>query len=139
MKSMDQVSNLINNLTSDEDKRQDLWLYYLKGNQIDGLVPYFDRIKKEDNIDKIIQQRVWIVANSSYSDKFYQILIRFSNIEQSIIILLALGLSVNEISEYKGIAEIRIRQVISTVRNSEHWKEMYGVEEKADSGRKIRS
>ena len=90
-------------------------------------------------MDKIIQERIWIIADSSYSDKFYQVLIRFSNIERSIITLLALGLSVNEISEYKGIAEIRIRQVISTVRNSEHWKEMYGVEEKTDSGRKIRS
>lgn len=125
----EQVSNLINCLTNDEDKRQELWAYYLSGNAPSTLASYLEKINKEYSLDSELQSYLWFVIKNPPSDKFYELLSHFSEVEQSIVALLALGCTVAHISRYKGISEIRIRHVISIIRENGCWEELYGVQE----------
>lgn len=132
MKPVDPISNLINRLTNDEDHRQQLWVYYLNGNSPSTFVDYLERLIKYSVSETSLQARIYTVVSDTPSDRFYDLLSRLSPLEQSIVSLLALGLSIGEISAYKGISIIRIRQVISVIRDNSCWKELYGIEKEAD-------
>jgi hypothetical protein len=135
----DQVSKLISCLTEDEDQRQDLWVHYLSGNPTSSFASYLEKLNKEFSHDSEMQDRLWQVFVNPPSDKFKTLLSNFSDIEQSVLCLLALGLTVSRISEYKGIAEIRIRHVISIVKENDCWEELYGVKETTNRISKIRT
>ena len=122
------VGNLINCLTKDEDKRQDLWVHYLSGNPPSSLASHLDKISNEFSSDSELQSALWSAFKEPPSDKFRQLLSNFSDVEQSIICLLALGLTASEVSGYKAISEIRIRQVISIVKENGCWEELYAEE-----------
>ena len=139
METKNQVSNLINCLTNDEDERQELWLHYLNGNAPSSLSAYLEQSKKEFIADSEIQSHLWHVFRNPPSAKFQELLLRFSNIEQSIVCLLALGLTVCQISGYKGISEIRIKQVISVIKENNCWEELYGPEETTNRRRALRT
>ena len=127
MSPTDQVSKLINCLTKDEDLRQDLWVHYLSGHSISTFASHLEKLSKEFNKDSDLQQMLWDVLNDPPSDKFNTLLNNFSEVEQSVVCLLALGLSISELSDYKGIAEVRIRHVIQVIRYNGCWEELYGV------------
>jgi hypothetical protein len=133
------VSDLINCLTEDEDYRQELWVHYLSGNPPSTFADHLQTINNEYNLHAQIQQRVhWILKNPP-SDRFYHVLENFSDIEQSVICLLTLGLTVPQVSGYKGIDEVRIRQVVAVIREHGCWEETYGTQEKIDRCGKVRS
>lgn len=129
MSPTDQVSQLINCLTKDEDQRQDLWVHYLSGHSPSTFVTYLDQLNKELSMDCELQPLLWEAFHNPPSDKFKNLLNNFSEIEQSVVCLLALGLTVSELSRYKRISEIRIRHVIFIVKEKECWEELYGVQE----------
>ena len=126
MSPTDEVSNLINCLTSNEDQRQELWIYYLNGNSPLTFVLYLRKIQQEYNLDEQLQKYLLFMFNNPPSAKFHSLLNRLSEIEQSIVCLLALGLTIDQVSEYKGISRVRIKQVISIIRENDCWKEIYG-------------
>lgn len=132
MSPTERVSNLINCLTNDEEQRQDLWVHYLSGNPTSSFASYLNDINTEYSMDNELQEALWQAFSDPMTDKFQQLLINFSDIEQSVICLLALGLTVSKISSYKGISEVRIRQLISVVRYNKVWEEIYGIKEKID-------
>jgi hypothetical protein len=135
----DQVSQLISSLTNDEDQRQELWAHYLSGNSESSLASYLAHINMQFDIESEIQSRLWRITQNPPSEKFHDLLSRFSDVERSIVALLALGLTISNISEYKGISEIRIRQVISIIKDNDCWEELYGIKETSDTGRKVRA
>lgn len=135
----EQVSQLISSLTNDEDKRQELWAYYLEGNSTCSLASYLAKMERESSLEEEIQSRLWQIIENPPSQKFSELLSHFSEIEQSIVTLLALGLTVAQVSEYKGISEIRIRQVVSIIRENGCWEELYGIKEKINTGREVRA
>ena len=137
MEPTDKVSQLINCLTKDEDRRQDLWVYYLSGNHTSTFSSHLDNLTKEFNADSQLQEMLWNVFRNPPSDKFKELLNNFSDIEQSIVCLLALGLTVSQLSKYKGISEIRIRHVISVIKENDCWEELYGFEETSNRRRTI--
>jgi hypothetical protein len=116
------VNSLINCLTDDEDQRQELWLYYLNGNSIESLSDYLCCIKSDSELSEQLQKRIWAATKNGSSDFLQNVLHNFSNVEQSVIILLALGLSVAQISKYKKLAEVRVNCVIFAIKNNEYWK-----------------
>ena len=126
MSPTDKVNQLINCLTKDEDRRQDLWMYYLSGNEETALSSHLDKLTKEFDADSQLQELLWVVFKNPPSDKFRVLLGNFSEIEQSVVCLLALGLTISQLSKYKGISEIRIRHVISIVKENDCWEEIYG-------------
>ena len=130
MSQTDQVSQLINCLTKDEDKRQDLWVHYLSGHSPSTFASHLNKLNKEFATDTYLQELLWDVFKNPPSDKFTVLLSSFSDVEQSIVCLLALGLAISEISGYKGISEVRIRHVIHVIRYNEIWLTLYGIEDK---------
>ena len=137
MNPTEQVSQLISNLTNDEDQRQELWAHYLSGNAESSLASYLDKINKEYSLESEIQSRIWHIVKNPPSEKFYELLSRFSDVEQSIVTLLALGLTVTQVSLYKRISEIRIRQVISIIKDNNCWEELYGIKEAINTAREV--
>ena len=129
MKSTTEVSNLINCLTHDEDLRQDLWVYYLSGNSVDTFSFYLRKllITREDiAIQQQICNSVWLILQDPTAMEFSSFLDNFSNFERSVMCLLAIGLTVEQIAEYKGISPIRIRQTLYTIRYNSMWNSYYG-------------
>jgi hypothetical protein len=134
VKQLGQISNLINRLTDDEDHRQNLWVHYLSGHSPDSFASHLEKISSENLVEREFQAELWHAFKNPPSDKFFQLLSRLSNLEQSVACLLALGLTVSQISRYKGITEIRIRQVISVMVDDDCWEGLYA-EEKANRRR----
>lgn len=133
MMQSDSIHSKINCLTNDEDKRQELWLHYLSSNKLDNIEKYLNNISKKEAIEYLIQRKIWLLTKYNKSNRFHDFLLKLSNVEKSVITLLALGLSITEISEYKNITEIRIQQVISVIKENDCWKELYGPKEETNT------
>jgi len=127
VKPTEEVSNLINCLTQNEDQRQELWVYYLSGNSPSSFASYLEKIQIEHDIDTRYQRLGPIFKKSS---KFYSLLGCFSEIEQTIVCLLAIGLTIPQIAKYKGISEVRIRHIVNIIRYNVIWEELYDVKPK---------
>ncbi len=130
---LNSVNNLINCLTSDEDKRQQLWIHYLNGNPTESFSAYLDKINSESAAERTVQEKLHEFYSSPSYTGFTKLLANFSDFEKSILVLLVLGLSVSKISEYKGISEIRIKQVISIIRDNQCWRQLNGAKKEIDS------
>ena len=140
MRSLDEVSNLINYLSSDEDTRQDLWISYLSGTPVESLDARLTRIKSEYSDDSELQKSIWALIQNPLSENLQTLIeTNFSDYERSVICLLVLGCNSSTISEIKGISQVRIRQSIATIRYNKCWEEAYGTKEKSDRRRKIRT
>jgi hypothetical protein len=134
----DQVSNLINRLTNDEDQRQSLWVHYLSGHSPSTFVSHLEKINSDLAADESVREHIWRALNDHDLERFSSLLSKLSETEQSIACLLALGLTMSQLSGYKGISEIRIKQVISVMRDNNCWEELYA-EETTDRRRAPRS
>jgi hypothetical protein len=132
------ANNLINSLTNDEDQRQDLWVHYLSGHSPDSFASHLKKISVESSIEREFQAQLWHAFKNPPSEKFTRLLSKLSDVEQSIVCLLALGLTLSELSGYKGISQIRIKQVISVIKENDCWEELYA-EEKVNRRRTPRA
>lgn len=120
--------------------RQDLWVSYLSGTPVESFESRLERIKVEYSDDAHLREAIWELIKNPISEELSNILqANFSDYERGIICLLMLGLNVSEISDTKGISEVRIRQSIATIRYNSCWEVMYGIKEKSNGRRKIRS
>lgn len=123
MKPTDQVSNLINCLTNDDDLRQDLWVHYLSGNTVDTFSMHLEKLHTEYAEDEQLKAAIWNLITNPPSEKLQSVLIHFTDFERSIICLLMLGLTPDNISSVKGISQVRIRQSISSIRYNRIWSQ----------------
>lgn len=140
MGPLNEVSNLINCLSNDDDVRQDLWVHYLSGTPVESLEARLVRIKAEYSDDIELQKSIWnLIKNPPPEELSTLIAANFTDYERNIIFCLMLGLTAGKISEIKGISQVRIRQSIATIRYNKCWEEAYGIKEKPDRRRKIRS
>ena len=139
MNPTDKVNSLINGLTNDEDMRQDLWVCYLSGTPTESFESRLERIKAEYSDDFHLRQAIWQLINNPISEELSIALqTHFTDYERSIICCLMLGLRVDQISQGKGISEVRIRQSIATIRYNAIWEVMYGIKEKSNRRRTLR-
>lgn len=140
MRSLDEVSNLINCLSNDEDTRQDLWVHYLSGNSTESFNARLKRIKIENSVETELQHAIWQLLENPISEQLSKLIkSNFTDYERSIICCLMLGLDSSKISEIKGISQVRIKQTLATIRYNKCWEEAYGTKEKPDRRRTIRS
>jgi hypothetical protein len=102
-------------------------MHYLSGNEPSTLALHLDKLDSEYTLDSEIQSYLWDIFKNPPSERFQTLLSHFSEIERSIVCLLALGLTVEQVSGYKGISMVRIQQVITVVRYNDIWEELYGV------------
>lgn len=131
MEPVTRVSNLINCLTKDEDLRQDLWVCYLSGAPEESFESRLERLRVEYSDDIELRKAIWQLINNPISQELSDLLDKnFSDYERSILCCLMLGLEVDEISQLKGISQVRIRQSIATMRYNPCWSTIDGIEEK---------
>lgn len=132
MEKTEAVGILINHLTQSEDLRQDLWVHYLSGNPVDSFVSHLEKITADYSEDLKVKYAIWQILQNPLPEKFDQFLNSFSEFERSILCSLMLGLSIQQISQHRGISEVRIRQTVSNIRYNISWEHYYGTKEKSD-------
>lgn len=121
VKTVAEICNLINCLTADEDLRQDLWVHYLKNNDLDSISLHLEKISNQVNVEEELKESLWSLVENPPSEKLIEVIDNFSDFEKDIVCLLMLGLSVYDIAKHKGINRVRIKQVISVIRYNSHW------------------
>lgn len=119
------IFQTINGLTNNEDYRQQLWVCYLSGDSSTVLKKRLTQIKRENELYCKMQRIIWSVYSNPPSCELLMFLKGFSEFEQSIMFLLLIGLSVNEVSEYKDISLVRTKQIITAIRNNRVWEEKW--------------
>ena len=123
------VQSLIERLTSDEDKQQTLWLYYISGEPAENLSNKLEEISREHELLRKFQESLVDLYANPIPEDVFKFLSNFSDYERSIMFLLLLGFSVTEVSEYKKISIVRIKQSIAAIRKHTIWEETYGIKE----------
>lgn len=132
MKTTAEVSHLINCLTNDDDLRQELWVYYLDGNPVESFNSHLEKMAATFEDDITVRRSLWKLLKDPPNEQFQNFLENFTDFERSIIIVLMLGLTIEKISSYKGISEVRIRQAIASIRYNKCWEVYYGIKEESD-------
>lgn len=121
----------INSLTEDKDLRQELWVNYLEGASLSDLSDQKIKIEQEEQKYQQMKSAFQHIIDNPPSDFFHEILSNFTSVEQEVLCMLALGCEINEISQYNSISEVRLRQMVVNIRNSNIWEEIYGTQERA--------
>lgn len=123
----DKILQLINNLTNDDDLRQELWLHYLSGNHPSSFTSHLQKIKLESSQYQKLQETIWqfITNDDPTAEQVVDIVNQLTDLERSIVALLMIGVSVEHISRYKAISPIRINQAISAIRNNTNWEKIW--------------
>jgi len=118
------VMNLINHLSKDDDERQTLWVNYLEsGRDVSLFVDHLAAIRQKYSEEELLQITVWKHI-SNPSDLNLQFLFdNFSLLEQSVIQLLILGATLQQIGSIKDIGLGRLRHIISIIAESECWEQ----------------
>lgn len=122
---MESVKLQIEKLTDDEDKKQELWLHHISGNSTVSLATKLEKIEQEKRLYEKFCKAVKDMYVNPPSSITIEFLSNFTDFERSIMFLLLLGFSVDEVSEYKGISKIRIQQSIVAIGKHSAW-EKYG-------------
>lgn len=131
METMEKVGYLINSLTSNKDHQQDLWVHYLSGNSVDTFVSHLEMISAEYSDEINIKYAIWQLMNNPPSEELTEFLSNhFSDFELSIMYSLMLGVSIEQISRFRGISQVRIRQTVANIRYNDSWRQFNGTKEK---------
>jgi hypothetical protein len=128
----EQVSNLINCLTNDEDQRQELWVHYLSGNPVESFASHLKQLRLDYEDDVVVKKSLWTMMYNPPSPMFFKFLENFTEFEKQVIALLMLDLDIPKISQYKGISEVRIRQAVASIRYNSCWENYYGTKEESN-------
>jgi len=121
MKTPISIAERINCLTSDEDLRQELWVYYLEGNSPDTFEHHLARLKKQIPEQEAIDKVVHDIIHKPFSKKLSNILDYFTDVERSVIFMLLLGYTVDNISGINNMCQVRTRQMIQNIKNNTNW------------------
>lgn len=125
MKTVEPVS-LINHLTTDNDERQELWVHYLENSDVTALSEYLTQIRKQYSEDRLLQITVWRQLENPSDFNLQWVFDHFTDLEQSVIQLLILGVSLRDISSIKNIGLMRLRHIVSIIRENPAWEELDG-------------
>lgn len=125
MKTAEMV-NLINHLTTDSDEQQELWLRYLENGDISALSVYLEQIRNQYSEDELLQITVWKRLEHPSDFNLQWIFSHFTDLEQSVIQLLILGVALQQISSIKNVGINKLRHIITVIRDNPAWKELDG-------------
>lgn len=119
----------INKLTRNDDYRQELFLKHLEGLSVDEFPTYLESLKQADQQYLEKKSLVWGFLNNPISETLANILVLFTNTEQKVICMLALGYEIDEISDQLGISKVRVHQMLSSIRASKEWDKLWHLRE----------
>ena len=121
------ILHLINNITDDEDLRQDLWVCHLSGTPTNDLWKSLEKLQARHEFEQQFKLAIHTIIKYPLPDQLLDIIKRFSDTERAIIFLVALGCSEYDISRYKGISQVRVRHIMYTICGSKRWEKMNGI------------
>ena len=121
-KASTSIIQTINNLTSNEDYRQDLWVYYLENNSTLSFDDFLEYLRLHSKEHKNSKQFLRDYIKDGYD--IHEFLLNFTEFERSIIYLMVINFTVPEIAKYKGISKIRIMQTINVIRDNPAWEQL---------------
>lgn len=125
----EQLVCLIDHLTTDNDERQELWTHYLENSDISALSDYLAQIREQYSEEQLLQITVWRKLEDPSDFNLQWVFDHFTDLEQSVIQLLILGVSLQDISSIRMIGLMRLRHVIAVIRENPAWRELDGVED----------
>ena len=126
MKQTTEVVGLINHLTTDKDEQQELWVRYLENSDVSALSDYLSQIRQQYSDDQLLQITVWKQLENPSDYNIQWLFDHFTDLEQSVIQLLVLGVSLQDISSIKSIGLMRLRHVIAIIRENPAWEQLDG-------------
>ena len=119
-----QLVSLIDNLTTDKDERQELWVHYLENSDITTLSIYLEQIRQQYSEEQLLQITVWKQLENPSDFNLQWVFDHFTDLEQSVIQLLILGVTLQDISSIKNLGINRLRHIINVIREQPCWKEL---------------
>jgi len=130
------VKQKIDELSLSEDDRQDLWVSYLEDPT--STLPTAEHIAFNNHISEKITNNIIYLYNStlkvgSVQDTLYT----FTDLERSVIVMLLLGLSIDQISRYKMIGSLRLNQMLCNIALHPIWENL-SAKEKIERRGKVR-
>jgi hypothetical protein len=114
-----EVQKLINQLTSDKDEQQELWVYHLERNDVTLLPARLEELRSTSKEVELLQVDLW--KRTSHRHVRSLDIGDFSQLEQSVMHLLALGATISEISGIKRLHASKVEHVISVIREHPYW------------------
>lgn len=132
-----QIQTKIEALTADEDERQDLWVAILQTPNVDPEEAYLNSIR-EASFNHNVSTRISQVLQQPPSQRLTDTIAKFTEFEQSVMFMMMLGFTLDDISRYKLVRPLRLMQTISTIASHPIW-EAYFAEETTTSRREIRT
>ncbi len=121
------IQEKIDKLSLDEDDKQDLWLAYLQDPDV-NFSNTLDNIKFNKLIQEKISANIVACFYSINHDYTHEALDAFTEFERSILILLMVGLSMEQISRYKMIGMLRLQQMLNNISTHPIWEELHAKE-----------
>lgn len=110
----------------DNDERQELWVHYLENSDILALSEHLTKIREAYSEDQLLQITLWRQIENPSDLNLQWLFDNFSELEQSVIRLLTLGATIQQISSIRSIGAGRLRHVISIIRQNDCWEELNG-------------
>jgi hypothetical protein len=117
------IQKKIDSLSNDEDCRQDLWIKYLE-DPSSSISENLTSIQNSQHIDDLIVQNLIVNATLSPVSDTMVLLDNFTELERSVVILLILGLTKEQISRYKMIEMLRLQQMINNISTHPVWESL---------------
>lgn len=115
------IQRKIETLSQDEDERQDLWVAYLED-------PYFDlssrfiEIKSRNDANDIVLTNLINYLQSPPTSEMLELLDNFTDLERSVMILLVIGFTKEQVSKYKMIEMLRLQQMVNNISTHPIWE-----------------
>lgn len=124
-----EVMELINHLTTDKDEQQELWLYYLENSDLSALSSRLSQIRNMYSEEELLQITVWKQLENPSDFNLQWIFDHFTDLEQSVIQLLILGVTLQQISSIKNLGINKLRHIINVIREQPCWGELDVIED----------
>lgn len=129
------VQALISALTKNEDLRQDLWVAYLSGEIHSTFSSKLQQLSISQDIEKRASQSLHDILDLNIPQ---DVLDQLSDLQRSIMFMIMLGYSLEQVGRYNGIKQVIIDQEMVSLVKHPLW-EKYGSKETSKSRRKIRA
>jgi len=113
--------SFINRLTTDKDEQQELWVHYLENNDLSALSTHLSQIRKQYSEEELLQVTIWKQIRHPSDLNLQWVFDNFTDLEQSVIHLLILNVSLVDIASIKSIGINRLRHVISIIQQNPAW------------------
>lgn len=112
----------INRLTTDRDEQQELWVHYLENNDLSALSSYLSQIRQQYSEEQLLQVTIWKQVKNPADLNLQWVFDNFTDLEQSVIHLLILNVSLVDIASIKSIGINRLRHIVSVIQQNPAWQ-----------------